>query len=251
MKLPLIAASMLPLSSLGASFNNLGFDNPEYPVGVPNPIPHTTFSHDVGEWVRPGWTSSPQSAVGFNYTQAFEGWSSLLDVNYRNTTQPANPTKVPVVDNYALGIWPPSRPGGDGVTPGFVLKQTGDIPAAAQSLRFLYAGSGDFKVFVGGAERLVHFTESVASSDPEVGAVDYYVVDVGLFAGQTAELRFEFFSFGNYPGDPSGSVPGRPDAKFHVLDDLSFSPLPAVPEPQTWALLGTGMVTLLWFSRRK
>ena len=124
--------------------------------------------------------------------------------------------------------------------------QTGEIPADANSLRFLYAGTGDFKVYVGGAERLVHFTESLPSTDPEVSSLDYFVVDVGLFAGQTAEVRFEFFSFGNYPGQPGGPVPGWPDAKFHVLDDLTFSPLPAVPEPQTWALLGVGLAVVMW-----
>ena len=96
----------------------------------------------------------------------------------------------------------------------------------------------------------MHFTESVASSDPEVGSLDYYGVDVGLFAGKSAELRFEFFSFGNYPGQPGGPVPGWPDAKFHVLDDISFSPLPAVPEPATWALLGFGLGALLWRGRQ-
>ncbi len=105
-------------------------------------------------------------------------------------------------------------------------------------------------MYVGGAERLVHFTESLPSDDPEVGSLDYYVVDVRPFAGQTAELRFEFRSFGNPPIDGS-PIPGLPDAKFHVLDDLSFSPLPAVPEPQTWALFGIGLAVLPWCSRRK
>ncbi len=153
---------------------------------------------------------------------------------------------------YSLGIWPPAQPDSfSGIPPGFTLKQTGDIPAEAQSLRFLYAGPGDFKVYVGGAERLVHFTESRPSGDPEIASLDYFVVDVGLFAGQTAELRFEFFSFGNYPGQDGGPIPGRPDAKFHVLDDLSFSPLPAVPEPATWVLAVVGCAALVRAGRRR
>lgn len=198
----------------------------------------------------PGW--DVPNGVGYNYTNPFVNYSSLLDHDYANTRQPANPTKVPVVGTYSLGIWPYSVPDSiSGVPPGFTLKQTGDIPADAQSLRFLYAGPGDFKVYVGGSERLVHFTESRPSGDPEIPSLDYFVVDVGLFAGQTAELRFEFFSFGNYPGQDGGQVSGWPDAKFHVLDDLSFSPLPAVPEPQTWALLGTGLAAVSWLTRRK
>ena len=248
----ILANVALSFGVMAAPFKNLGFDQPEYPPDIPNPIPNISFSHDVGEWVRPGWQSRPQSAVGFNYTQAFGGESSLLDANYRNITQPANPMKVPVVGAYSLGIWPSSaRIDFNNNTEPFVLKQTGDIPVEAQSLRFLYAGPGNFKVYVGGAERLVHFTESRPSGDPEIASLDYFVVDVGLFAGQTAELRFEFYSFGNYPGQDGGPFPGRPDAKSHVLDDLSFSPLPAVPEPQTWALLGTGLAAVFWLTRRK
>ncbi len=97
---------------------------------------------------------------------------------------------------------------------------------------------------------MVHFTESLPSGDPEVGSLDYYVVDVGLFAGQATELRFEFRSFGNPPID-GPPIPGLPDAKFHVLDDLSFSPLPAVPEPKTWALLGVGLGALFWRGCRR
>ncbi len=192
-------------------------------------------------WMVPGWTVG--NPVGYDHTQPFQSRSSLIGPSYRNTTQPASPGKVPVVGTYSLGIWPYSVPDSiSGVPPGFTLKQSGEIPSGSQSLRFLYAGPGDFKVYVGGAERLVHFTESRPSGDPEIASLDYFVVDVGLFAGQTAELRFEFFSFGNYPGQDGGPFPGRPDAKFHVLDDLSFSPLPAVPEPPVISLLFLGAV---------
>ncbi len=240
----LLLAYSLPGLLVAAPIQNVGFDDLGFPEGFPIPIPGDPLRSVTEEWMVPGW--DVPNGVGYNYTQIFGEYSSLLDTSYRNTTQPANPVKVPVVGQFSLGIWPAAL-GGD--LP-FVLKQTGDIPAEAQSLRFLYAGPGDFKVYVGGAERLVHFTESLPSGDPEVGSLDYYVVDVGLFAGQTTELRFEFRSFGNPPID-GPPIPGLPDAKFHVLDDLSFSPLPAVPEPQTWALLGLGAAAVFCIGQRK
>jgi len=151
-----------------------------------------------------------------------------------------------VVGSFSVGIWP-SASGGDFP---FFLAQTGDIPAAAQSLRFLYHGD-NLQVSVGGTFMPVHFLEDVASGNPDVPVFHYYAVDVSPFAGQTAELRFEFRSFGNFPGQDAPIRPGWPDAKSHVLDDLYFSQLPAVPEPQTWALLGVGLVTLLWRQRRR
>ncbi len=235
----------LAVSAEAAGFHNLGFEDAAID---PNRPP---LEGGLSERYIPGW-ADPSLVVGYNYTQPFGGRSSLLDSGYRNITQPANPTKVPVVGLFSLGIWPSSaRIDFNNNTVPFVLKQTGDIPVEAQSLRFLYAGPGDFKVYVGGAERLVHSTESRPSGDPEISSLDYFVVDVGLFAGQTAELRFEFFSFGNYPGQDGGPFAGRPDAKFHVLDDLSFSPLPAVPEPATWALLSAGLAAAFAGSRRR
>ncbi|MBN9693444.1 MAG: PEP-CTERM sorting domain-containing protein [Verrucomicrobia bacterium] len=36
-----------------------------------------------------------------------------------------------------------------------------------------------------------------------------------------------------------------------MFDDLSFSPLPVVPEPANWALLGLGGAALGWVTRRR
>ena len=235
MKLPRTALLLLTAWNCEAGeFRNLGFDQPEIPAGTGMQVPGQPSDGAPEEWMAPGW--DVPNGVGYNFTQVFGSVSSLLDSTYRNTTQSSNPAKVPVVGAFALGIWPTAL-GGDFP---FVLRQTGEVPADAQSLRFLYTGPGTFKVFVGGAERLVHFNSSQPSPDPEVPPFDYYVVDVGAFSGQMTELRFEFRSFGNPPID-GPPIPGLPDAKFHVLDDLSFSPLPAVPEPATWALLTVGL----------
>jgi hypothetical protein len=106
-------------------------------------------------------------------------------------------------------------------------------------------------VVVGGVAAPVHFLESRPSGNPDIPAFNYDAVDVSSLAGQTAELRFEFRSFGSYPDQDGPWIPGWPDAKMHVLDDVSFSPLPAVPEPSTWALLGVGLRALYGCSRRR
>ena len=231
-----------------APFKNMSFDSPEFPPEFPSPIPGRPFAGGIADWMLPGWKNP--TAVGYNVSQPFADVSSLVDSAFRDTHFGAN-AKVPVVGDLALAIWPASSPiSPDGATSPFILRQTGDIPVEAQSLRFLYHGNS-LKVSVGGVERVVHFAENRPSGDPEIGDLHYFAVDVGLWAGQTAELKFEFYSRGY---DDFGEIPRRPfepNAQMHVLDDLSFSPLPAVPEPQTWALLSTGMVTLLWFSRRK
>lgn len=248
--LQLLVAVGLPAFLQAAPFKNLGFDQPEYPPDVPNPFPNGPFGSDIGEWVVPGWRMSPQSAVGYNVTQPFAGIASLLDADFRDTHFGLN-AKRPVVGDYSLAIWP----GNGRVDPGaptfpFVLRQTGDIPDDAQSLRFLYYGS-DLRVLVGGVEQDIHRLEDQPSGDPELTAFHYYAVDVSPFAGQTAALRFEFVSRGY---DDFGEIPRRPfepNAQMHVLDDLSFSPLPAVPEPQPWVLLGTGLAAVYWLTRRK
>jgi hypothetical protein len=238
----LVSVLLLRIGAQGAQFQNLGFETQNFPDFISDPIPGPPFTSAPVEWVTPSWT---MPVVGYNSTQPFENWASLLDHDYVNTWQPANPAHAPVVGNFSLGIWPQS-----GIAaPSFFLAQTGDIPADAQSLRFLYHGN-DLHVYVGGSLAPVHFLEDRPSGDPDVPLFHYYAVDVSAYAGQTALLQFEFRSFGNYPGR-EGTVPGGVDALMHVIDDLSFSPLPAVPEPSTWSLLGVGLGALLWRGRRR
>ena len=193
-----------------APFQNFGFDRP-LPEG----------------FNLPGWTTSPQNGATSNQSQSFGGGMSLLDTIFPDSHFGLN-APAPVVRNFSLGIWP-----GLGVRP-FTLAQTGDIPAEAQSLQFLYQGA-DLRVYVGDALEPVNFIGTRPTDNPAAPTAPYFAVDVSPFAGKTAELRFEFRSPGydDFSGAPF--IIGTPFAKSHVLDHLKLSALPAsVPEPGTY-----------------
>ncbi len=199
--------------------------------------------------MTPGWTS-PQP-VGWNQSQLFGGLASILDVTFRDTHFGLN-APAPVVGKFALGVWPAPVLG----IP-FILKQTGDIPAEAQSLQFLYRYEGflqisGLKVFIGGVQEPMNFIGTRPTDNPAVPTVPYYAVDVSPFAGKTAEIKFEFSSFGydDFFGAPRQQF--EPNAQSHVLDDLTFSALPAsVPEPGTYALFALGFAALAVHLRRQ
>ena len=251
-----VCSFTLGMQTSAAAFINMGFDSPAIPGWFPSQIPGPSFGGGPGEFIRPGWNTGPQtqSAVGYNYSQRFIGRASLLDRDFRDTHFGSN-ARVPVVGNYSLGIWPLSLTVTGGVYDPYVLWQKGDIPADARSLQFLHQGpldqGDDLQVFVGGELRSLVALPDVPTGDPELPFFRYLAVDVSPFAGQTVELRFEFRSrgyddFGDFP-----RLPGQPNAQSHILDDLSFSPLPAVPEPATWALLGLGAAALGCVARRR
>ncbi|HAB19210.1 MAG TPA: hypothetical protein PLX89_10280 [Verrucomicrobiota bacterium] len=231
---------------VSGEFKNLSFDTPEFPSWFPNPIPDGPFEGTFGEWIRPGWSSTPQSAVGYNYTQRFAGQASILDRDFRDTHFGAN-SPVPVVGSFALGIWPASGRGFQGMLQPYVLTQTGDLPSDALSLRFLYHGD-DLRVYVAGEQLPLFAQPDVPSGNPDIPFYHYFAVDVSPYAGTTSELKFEFRSFGYDDFSMEPRPIGYPDAKSHVLDDLSFSTSP-VPEPLTWTLAGLGGVFLAWMLR--
>ncbi len=192
----------------------------------------------------PGWTPSPNNGASRNLSQSFGNGMSILDVNFRDTHFGLD-APAPVIGNFALGVWPST--GGRPDT----LTQTGDIPAAAQSLQFLYQGD-NLRVFVGGSLEPVNFIGTRPTDNPAAPTAPYFAVDVSPFAGKTAELRFEFRSSGydDFSGAPY--IIGTPLAKSHVLDDLKFSALPAsVPEPGTYALFALGFAALAVHLRRQ
>ena len=236
--LALSGASVLTVTA--SPFLNLGFDNPNLD-GLPAPPHIGTGSF----WMTPGWTVSKE-VVGWNLSQTFMGVSSILDVNFRDTHFGLN-APAPVVGNFSLGVWPWPVPG----LP-FTLSQTGDIPADAQSLQFLYQGN-DLRVFVGGSLEPMNFIGTRPTDNPAAPTAPYFAVDVSPFAGKTAELKFEFRSYGydDFSGGPRIPI-NLPNAQSHVLDDLKFSALPAsVPEPGTYALFALGFAALGWYLRRQ
>ncbi len=183
-------------------------------------------------------------------SKSFGGESSILDVNFRDTHFGLN-APAPVVGSFALGVWPAPVLG----IP-FILAQTGDIPAEAQSLQFLYRYEGilqlsGLKVLIGGAPAPMNFIGTRSTDNPAAPTAPYYAVDVSPFAGKTAEIKFEFSSFGydDFSGAPRQQF--EPNAQSHVLDDLKFSALPAsVPEPGTYALFALGFAALACHLRR-
>jgi len=246
----LLGTTLSGYTALGGEFINLGFDQLNWPNSSP-PIPGPPIDITFGNWIRPGWHSTPESAVGYNYTQHFFGYASIVDRDFRDTHFGRN-IPAPVVGTFSLAVWPISEPVGQpDVYMPYTLTQTGDVPLGSQSLRFLYHGN-DLRVFLGGDERTLYPLPDVISGDPRVPLYHYFAVDVSPYAGQTVELRFDFYSRGydEVWGDHPPRRPGEPDAQNHVLDDLSFSPL-AVPEPSTWALLGLGSMALVWGTRKQ
>ncbi len=223
-----ILALLLPQLVGAAPFENLGFEDARI-NDFSGPPPLTSSAATL----VPSWKLS-QGGVGWNVAMPFQNVASLLDSDFRDTHFGKN-SQAPVVGKFSLGIWAANTPGSSP----FSVSQTGDIPGNAQSLRFLYHGS-DLKVYAGGSLAPILFLEDRPSSNPDAPLFHYYAVDVSGLAGQTAELRFEFRSHGYDDFGFPPRLPGQPDAMSHVLDDLSFSPLPAVPEPGTWALLGVG-----------
>lgn len=94
------------------------------------------------------------------------------------------------------------------------LLQTGEVPTDAKSIHLL--ASGDFMVTLD--EQLIPMRLTESSS---------YVGDISQFAGRVATLKIT-----NLTNSYNTSV---------VLDDIRFSPMSAVPELSSWALMALGL----------
>jgi len=117
------------------------------------------------------------------------------------------------------------------------IYQVGHVPEFAKSIHFAALVFGVFEnlhvSLDGQVLQLQRFL------DGDAGDFFGYQADVSAWAGRTAELRFTVG-----PGDYPNGVGGP-------LADIKFSPIPvpAIPEPSTWALLATGLAALGWATR--
>ena len=102
-----------------------------------------------------------------------------------------------------------------GVAPEIRLSQRGTIPADAAGL---WLASGYVQAFADG--------KKIGEINPMTGP---FIIDVSRFAGQEVNLEFLVESGWSIRFDILGFVP--------------------VPEPETWALMGTGLGALVWVSR--
>jgi hypothetical protein len=188
------------------SFTNLGFEQGLVPQG-PLPIP--------------GWTAyieEPEiplvlvNDVGFN-TISLGGAAIILhDSN--------SPVFEPLRGRYSVSL--NSSFGG----PPFqsaAIAQTGQVPADAQSLRFIAKPWYGLQVTFAG--QVISITQVATSPERLVLGGD-----ISAFAGQTGELRFTALPAVGFGGG--------------LIDSIVFSSQP-IPEPSTWLLLGVGGLGLL------
>lgn len=229
MKIRFVVLGLLSVSCQGAAFRNLDFQSPNIRVLARS---EPWIDHLVKD-VIPGWHLQ------------FGGVEQNLML-YNNSTQLfANAIlqgpRVPRVGDIFMFHM------NTGISFDFSYEnmasasiyQVGQVPASAKSIHF-HVGFGfhtsihDFHVTINNT--LLPLIEYDAMEH-----TIHYQADVSSWAGGTAELRFtvepdrEFNGFHNYVG----------------LGAIEFSPIPvpAIPEPSTWALLATGLAALGWATR--
>jgi hypothetical protein len=119
------------------------------------------------------------------------------------------------------------------------ISQIGTVPVNSKSIQFKSAdilGSGPLDVSFAG----INLSPILLSSgtSPSGQPYDVYEADISPYANQTGELQFTVPIISPY---------------FVELDDISFSPVPVVPEPSITTLSAIGgllLYTRRWFARR-
>jgi len=206
------------LTTLGATFQNLGFDeattnnvsfNPEIPGTGVGPISE----------LLPGWDlfsgTLQLGGLGYNQITAGLNYASVYDTNSQYV-------HYPIEGGYSLGLIP-GPDFGSGAILEYTLSQTGEVPPDATSIRFVNSGS-PFELRVNGSfVPLAYFSVSPSTS--------VVFGDVSAYSGQEVELQFTTVFAGRY--------------LINVIDSVSFT----IPEPTTWLLFGLGGLGLL--ARRK
>ena len=211
--LSLLAA--LPV--LGGEFINLTFDEPDLSGPLVPDYPDGPLRGGVAKLLR-GWTvqanGQPVDSMLFSPYPPGVGGSDLVNL------QQSRPGDSPLLGFASLFIYSPlpselpPRPLG----PEIRLSQRGTIPADAAGM---WLASGYVQVFADGLK--------IGEVNPMVGGRS--IIDVSPYAGQEVNLEFLVSSGDSIRFDILGFVP--------------------IPEPSTWALLGTGLAAVCWLTRRK
>jgi hypothetical protein len=199
-------------SSGAAPFVNLGFEEAIRP-GTPGP------THGPAVELIPGWTltlgGELQQRIAFDDFGIGSPFASLISKTFLPETV--------IEGNLMLFL----RPGLSQTSPREVvhyhLFQTGEVPDNARSLRF----QGVFRAM---EVRVNGVPLQLYDESPEDR---WYAADVSAFAGETVTI-----DFGTTAAGPS-------DLATHGLDDIGFSPKPAIPEPTSVSLL-VGGAAVLW-----
>ncbi len=216
------AACLLVLAATAAPFRNLDFEEANvsiirrddwYMDSTQNLIPGWTLALGGVEqpWMLAGGAQNPGVPTAFlndrraGATQIIQGrFSIYLASGYDRPSEPRQYVH-------------------------YSLLQVGDMPVAAQSLRF--------------QARFVSQTPEVRINGMSLDLVRespverWYAADVNAFSGQTVSLEFRTSG-----GDDFGSMS-------FLLDVIEFSPNPVVPEPTPIAIAACGVGALLLLHR--
>lgn len=209
-------------STIAATFQNLNFESVRVPL-----VPDTNdYFHRVSITdALPGWRGY---IAGVEQTNIFYIFEALSSAQIALRARDAGASTLQGNYSVFLGPSPMSE---------VTLSQTAQIPADAQSLRFLglprYLAPQPpdvFGVFIDG-QRL-----AVTDVLSEAGLYNYSA-DISAFAGTDVTLSFTSFRSEQFPHN-------------FLLDSVSFSPTP-IPEPSTLALFTVAAVLACVYWRRK
>ncbi|MFO1460006.1 MAG: PEP-CTERM sorting domain-containing protein [Verrucomicrobiota bacterium] len=199
-------------------FENLNFDEGR--------IPSSPESFQPVGLVLPGWTAR---MGGHKLTEVYVGY--LFAHNGSVTVSPQYNQPPTFEGRYGIILqggaeYPSTSPMVDAS-----ISQLGLIPWGTQSLLFRANFGSPTEVRINGEAIPFVAVENLPNTA-------LYGVDVSRFAGQEVDLSFVNFALSVGPGGAA-------------IDSLRFSSSITVPEPSTWALLGTGSLALLWGARRR
>lgn len=205
-------------SCASQSLTNLGFE-----LGVVEPN-DPMFGWLDWSVAVPGWSHTPGDDTGivyYGYSHiGVTQWFMLVDAN--------NPSYRPLSGRYSMALMSGFYDMGMTEWVNAAISQRGLIPSYARSIRFM--ATGNVGITVNGSHR------NVVSVGPNT-----YAADVSGFAGSVCDLAFvdRNTSFEWWTNGPS------------MVDSISFSTTPVIPEPSSLIALGGGLISLLGLARRR